>query len=560
MQFKSIFLGISIALIFAFHAPAQEITVQRYSILKTQALESTDRILSDTGKLNETERALTLAYLGERWLKEDPDRASVWFERSVDSLFFSTPKTKDERTNFVLAVNEILKILWGRNAKQFARLESVLKSTDLDIADSDRVSDVLVDLAIEAAKKEPSMAERLTLTALRIGHPAKYYRVVWEFRRNKNPRAADQLVEVALLKAKTSGNHSIIQGLIMATLPEANLSMVPPELDSPRPVKLKVLEFLASQIIRSRNSLLAGLLPSCQNEALLIKPTEAVLSNLLPERAQIVSISISDCLRESSASVLGSDESSITGKSVEELRELAEKYRSDAVLRLAYLTRAAVLASQISDHQTVIDIVDKLSEEDRLSDAEFWEQMRYESAGRLAFEKSSKKEFAIALKVLEDTPDDLRPYARTIFLLQGLRKMRQKEVELEVFRSARKEFAKSGKPFEAKLGFWLQLVKIGDELQAHLEAAEIYSEIVLAHNNESDDKSTPNFPTSALTATFTAKLLDRQLQTIQTANDRLDAARSRINANLAILTVQLEALEQLKRGIRDKKLMQNEVS
>lgn len=51
----------------------------------------TDSLIKETIKLSELDRALLFAELGDSWWKADPRQSDIWFEKSVDAIFFFSP-------------------------------------------------------------------------------------------------------------------------------------------------------------------------------------------------------------------------------------------------------------------------------------------------------------------------------------------------------------------------------------------------------------------------------------------------------------------------------------
>lgn len=507
----------------------------------------TSNLLRETTKISELERALLFAKIGDLWWKTDKNQADNYFEKSVDSIFFYSPD--DKKNEYFDTTREILSIISSRNQKQTKRLIKILSDTDKRFeADKDLNADALIKFALQIVKDNPNQAFQIGIIALQTGVPQDFYKLFWYLRRY-NQTLANQFFKEALAKAKTSPNYDMLQGVQFAVLPESNTTNFPADMSATPQQKIEVLNFLGDYLLELSAKKRVNAISSCASEAIMVSRSMRFFETLLPQKTGLVRQAIDGCLDTKSQSIFETL-TDLSGKfEVEELLDLAEKNKDDFLLRTAYLTKAVLMAHSQKKYALIIKIVNNLTEKDLNNDLDFWQMMRYEATGMLAFVQFQQNDSQGAIKTLQSIPESYQPFAGIVFIKQfPANDFSHYNFRVGILDEIRQKFIKSDRPYTEKIDYWILLVKFYSDHKLEPQAADVFKEIVQDYNEfiaeEKENKTL--IDSEDFAKAFSPKLLESQEDSIFQTVSSINQPKSRINVALTFLKISLEKYEILK--------------
>ncbi|HBR57088.1 MAG TPA: hypothetical protein DEA22_06415 [Blastocatellia bacterium] len=507
----------------------------------------TDNLIKETVKLSELDRALLFAELGDSWWKADPRQSDIWFEKSVDAIFFfSSDDTESGLSDLFQTSRKILRLIGSRNRKLASRLVGILSDMKKPSeSDKDANANALVEYALLIVKQEPTRSLQMGELALSVGLPRELYRLVWELNRN-NPKLAILLFNAALAKARNHPSYNTLQVIQISAFPEILDSNFPANLILGQGERVAALSFFAEFIIQAQVSL-ERQNTKCSNEASLVDALKNQFTAMLPTQAGIVQRAVNICLSGQSLQQQ-SLQATIKASTVEELLKLADEQNDESPLRTAYLYRAALLAYEEKRFALAIVILDGMDEKEKHDDLEFWEDIRASAAGFLAFGLYKEGDHQGWRKVLQDTPSPIRPFAQYGFIKQiPIEDISSYSSRVEILRDASKNLVNSEKSYSRKSGYWFRLIKLLAAHELYGDASDVLKDIATAFNNEAAEKSNSNLEISGaiISDSFTPELLNAQDSRLFEIVNLISKPRSRININLEFLKVVLQKYEKL---------------
>jgi len=506
----------------------------------------TSNLLRETTKISELERALLFAKLGDLWWETGKNLADNYFEKSVDGVFFYSPDSK--KKEYFDTTRKILSIISTRNQKQTQRLVKVLSDTDNRVEEDKNLNaDALIKFALQIVKDNPRQAFQLGVIALQTGVPKDFYKLFWELRRN-NQTLANYFFKEALAKAKTSPNYDMLQGIQFAVLPESNTINFPAEMSATSQQKIEVLNFLGDYLLELSAKKRVNAISSCSSEAILVSRLMRFFETLLPQKAGIVRQAIDSCVDAKNQSVFETLTNPSEKLDIDELLSLADKNKDNFLLRTAYLTKAGILANNQKKYAIVLKIVNSLTEEDLATDPEFWQALRFDAAGNLAYLQFQENDLESMRKTLQDVPASYQPFARMIFIQQlPSDDVSNYSFRVRVLDEIRQNFIQSERPFTEKSNSWFQLVKIYSKHNLEAQAADVFKEIVKSYNDfiaeEKDTKT--QIDSSEIISAFSPELIEAQENSIFQTVSVINEPQSRISAKLVFLKITLQKLDSL---------------
>lgn len=525
-------------------------TVNKRDIWKSRADTVTYSLLKETAKIDELERALLYAQIGDLWWKSDQTQSNVWFEKSADSIFFySSEDIKTNGAKYIRISGEILKIIADRNQKQSSRLTKILSEIG-NLSEDDKTinADVLIELAFETVEKNPQKAFQLGITAFRIGNPRGYAPLLLRLRRY-DAKLADRLFPTAFSATAASQDFMMLQSLKMTAFPEVVLPDIPKETYLPESLKIETLNFFADYIVHQQIKYTNKTIPNCFYEARLIAPLANQFANLLPQKLPIVQQAINVCLENQNTVTKEVNDALFTSGNIEELLSKADEVKNNTGARALYLFRAILFATEQKRFALAIKILDGMSKEEREHDAQSWDGMRYESAGGLASVQIKENDLAGAVRTLDDVPITILPFAQVISVKDcAARNAQTYAFCVEILNNARRSFIKSDKPFADKIGYWIFAVKLFAQLKLNNEAAETFQEIAKGFNNSISEKGAhtpPILPAERFASVISADLLEARENSLSESANLINEPKVRIQINLAFLTLVLKEYEKL---------------
>ncbi len=464
--------------------------VAERDLWRTRADILTRNILKNSEK-DVLNRALLMAELSDLWWASDPIQANAWIEKSVDALvFYPAQDVKDHRQEFFSVARATLSLISSHNKKQARRLDSVLsKSEDAPDADRKLNAEGLIEQALKIVKDDPRAAATLGQRALSLGFPSKANQFSWALRRN-NPELADDFVRTALASVASLPDRSKLFWLELILFPENLGSSFPATLRPPANLKVIYLSLMADYLYNSQLDFSRRASSSCSDDAAYTVKFEKWFAELLPQKLdtvrQLINICLGDQNRQIREQVTNTSESS----DFDELLKKADENQDSPLFRSNFLIKAAAAALRQKMFAKSVEILDKMTDEERKVNLEYWEDLRYAAGGHLAATRFIDGDVTGAERTLKEIPDMLRPLGNVIFVLQfSADDISSYQTCVNVLGNARAEFAKSDLAFDRKSFYWLNLVKLYSNYKMQAEASETLKEVIRAFNSSLSDNS-----------------------------------------------------------------------
>ena len=520
-------------------------------IWKVRSDTITDRIVKQTFKLDELEKAILLAKLGSLWIKSDNAKAIGFFEKSVDTIFFySSEEIKKNNQAYLGSIREILTIIANRSSKQTNRLVSILSDSEDILAENNSLNaDTLIEFALTLVKDDAVRATELGVLSFRFGQPTKFYPLFWELNK-KDQALADRFFKRTLQSAIDLPNPQIAQNLKLSIFAEGGVSVTSEQ-------RIETLRFLAIYIVQQQIKFTGKLIDKCTFEAYILASIQNQYPIYLPEKTTAVSQSIAICIADNPTPGLGKSKTGLDraeAGSVEELIKLADEAKDNLKTRTYYLFRAVSLANDQKLYQIGIDILEGMSKQERETDIPFWDTLRYSIAGGLAFQQLEESNLSGATDTLNRVPSNIRSFAKIGFAFR----CSSKNINTRNFcggkmDEALSDFPKSDKSLQEKYRFWLITVKLYSVYEQPAAASASFEALVKSLNSDLAERKENSFHLASEDAPFviSAELLESQEQTLLKAADLLEDQTSRTNVNLAFLTTSLDKVELLTKLIKE---------
>jgi hypothetical protein len=454
---------------------------------RTRADILTSNLLKDASKNDALDRALLMAQLSDLWWESDQNQANMWIEKSVDAIYFyPAEEAKAQREKFFRVTRQVLSLISAHNKKQSTRLSEILSKSE-DISDNEKNlnAEALVEQALQIVKENPNKAAELGFRAFNLGFPTNAHKLSLELQRY-NPALANQFFRVAFSNVSASPDRIKLYGMQYIAFPEGNNPNFPRNLKPPVELKTLFLNFVADYLSQLQIKFSSKLISSCSDEAVFAIKLKNYFTELLPQKSDIVRQAIDICLVNLSqeGKQLLAQTNTYKTSNVDELLNQADKIQNDTLFRANYLFKAATSANQQKLFAKSIQILEKMTDEERKIDTEFWEELRFDSGAGLAVAEFKEGNVAVADKTIKDIPDKLRPLAQVTFVLQfSPEDITCSQFCVELLSDARRGIVKSELPFTRKSSYWLNLVKSYSNYQLQTEAAEVFREIVVAFNS-----------------------------------------------------------------------------
>lgn len=530
--------------------PQVEDLVTQMSIWRVRADAFTDRIEKQTFKIDELEKAVLFAKLGKLWAESDKNKAIGFFEKSVDTLFFySSEEIRKNNQAYLESIRETLTILANRSPRQTKRLISILSDSEKVLSENNQLSsDTLIEFALAIVKDDAVQATELGILSFRFGQPTKFYQLFWELSK-ANPSLTDRFFRRIIQAATDSPNPQIAQNLKLSIFHENHVSGTIEQ-------RKETLRFLANFINQQQIKYTAKLIDKCIFEAYILASVQDQYPTYLPEKTNAVKQSIALCIADNPTPGLGKSRTGLDqteASSVEELIKLADEAKDNLKNRTYYLFRAVALANDQKIYRIGIEILNGMSKQERATDIEFWDTLRYSSAGGLAFQQLEEGDPAAATDTLNAVPSNTRSFAKVGFAFRcSTKDIGSREFCIGKIDEAVSDFPKSDKLLAEKYRFWLLTIKLYAEYGQLSSASASFEALVKRLNVDLAERKDNSFhlATDESPIAISAELLESQEQTLLKAVDLLDDSSSRTNVNLAFLITALDKIEKLKKLIK----------
>lgn len=517
----------------------------------------TNNLLRDAAKTDALDRALLIAQLSDSWWESEQTQANTWIEKSVDTIvFYPSAEAKQQRAKYLDTAREVLALIFTRNRKQASRLTDILSKPEEDVPDNERQfnSEALITQALGIVKTNPAAATKLALRAFSLRFPTNAWKLALELRRN-NPNLANQIFSAAFSTLSTAPDTQKMHAMIRIAFPDLDNSDFPPKLLPPRELRISFLNFVADYLYQRQLKFSSKAIPSCSNEATLAGKLRTYFSEWLPLKSEMVEHSVNICVSKQTKQLLNRFDAATND--VDELLKEADRIEGEPVVRANFLIRAALAALVQNKFATAIEILEKMTDDERKVAGDFWDEIRVVSAARLAVVEFKEGDIAGANKTLRKLSDARRPLGQIGFVYQF-----SPEDEacyqfcVDLLNESRAGITKSELPFPKKTSEWLTLVKLYSRYKLQTEAAEVFKEMVIAFNSSKLDDDTA---LNHLISESKRIVPDFALSLFETNEDRMVEAVSLISdqkvrreLNLQFLKVMLEKYRLLKVELEKK--------
>jgi hypothetical protein len=518
----------------------------------------TSNLLKNASKSDALDRALLLAQLSNLWWESERNQANTWIQKSVDAIaFLPAEEVKQQRAKFFQVTRQVLALISTHNKKQSNRLVQILGDSGKETADKETKlnAEAVIEQALRLVNTDAARAAELGRLALALEFPSNAYKLAWDLRRN-NSDLANQFVRAALSSASTAPTTAKLYGLQRMVFPEHGNASVPANLLPTRELKISFLSFVAELLRQRQLAFSSKQIRSCSDEAVFTMRLKSSFAELLPEKAPMVDQAIEICLanvKPQTKQLLNQD---LQKTDVEEMLKEADGIQNDPMARGRYLLNAAFAAVQQKKLPLAIQILEKMNDDERKVDVEFWEDLRLDAGAALAVAEFKEGDVPRAQKTLKDLPEPLRSLGQISFVVQiSPQDLTCSQFCTDLLNEARRSIGKSELRFGRKSSYWLLLTKLYSEFKLQTEAAETFREMVTAFNSARTDGNASNndvLSSQLLTETkrvvpgFSLKLFEEKQDSLFESVELLNDQQLRTHIKLEFLRMSLGQYQALK--------------
>lgn len=519
----------------------------------------THALLKDASNIDALDRAVLMAQLSALWWESERTPANTWLEKSVDTIaFYPDEEVKAQRERFFRVTRQVLALISTHNKKQSTRLVRILSAAENDIPDKEKKlnAEALIEQALRIVKTDAPQATKLGLLGLALDFPPNAYKLAWDLRRY-NSDLANQFFRVALSNVSTAPQTAKLYGLQRIAFPEHGNPNFPAQFLPPRESRISFLNFVAEYLHQRQLAFSSKTIRSCADEAVFTTGLKDSFTEVLPQKSQMVEQAIEICLsnlKPQTKQLL--DPKNAETNNFEGLLKQADGIQGDPLLRGRYLLNAALVATQQKKFALSVQVLDKMNDEERKVDFDFWQDLRLDSGVGLAVAEFKEGDVPRASKTLKDLPDALRALGQITFVSQ----IPQEDVSCSQFctdllNEARRDIVKSDLLFVRKSSYWLNLVKLYSGYKQHTEAADAFKEMVKAFNAAKTRENAANngalssrliADTKRIIPGFSLTLFETKEDSMFDSIRLLNDERVRKQINLELLRMILHKYQSLK--------------
>jgi tetratricopeptide (TPR) repeat protein len=396
--------------------PAQSETpaqIDEHELWLVRSQNITNDVLKDAGDLSSRQRAVLYAKLAQRWWRVDARRATTWIVNAIEAVEqVPNKETTAERKERLEAARVLLAIVTPLDQKFTKRLLTVL--TDKSTGNGHfEVADALIDAALAIVKDDPKRAAELGALALRTDAPNNLDSLLIPLRRSE-PKLADSLFMQALALVKQNPRGMLSNSLMYVAFPvQRGLSgdiPVPPDL-----LRIELLQFYVTLITNSMAE--SGDQNLTCGTVSWLAPLFSEIERLIPKQMPVVRQAINRCQSTAPLAQQLIDDATRSQPldTVESLLKAALDAK-DPQVSTVYTFRAASLAAQRKDYELAIKILEDMPKEAREFMNESWTSWRWNWASDGAVEHYKNGRFREMNLILDATPQDLQPFAKAAFV------------------------------------------------------------------------------------------------------------------------------------------------
>jgi hypothetical protein len=525
--------------------------ISSYDLWLVRSQTITGDLIKDSADLSNSERAVLWARLGAKWWRDDPEKARSWMLKGIE-IVESVPNKENpaEQRERLTTTRRLLQIVAPLDEKLNVRLVALLKQDAEAEPPTERAAnaDALIQTAILLVELDPKRAAELGMLALRIGPPTDMTRLLWKLREN-DLKLADVLFGQALAKAREAPDGSFLFSLVTSVFPEHFTEGFTPA----RPVatdamRRDILTAYVGQLQANRSDAEIRDYPCMR--VISIAPLVPEFDRLLPEQGIILRQSISQCqsLHPLARQRVDDAVREQPLNTVDDLLKAGDD-AEDMKVRTVYQFRAASLASQQSDYDWALKILDQMSSESREFMSGAWVNIRWDWAATSALRHLKKGDVQGMRLIIDAVPKDLQAYAKIAFI-DRLPTDRDRDTDptLEFLSEARRGLGRPSLSNEDP-SWYFALLKLTVKHQPS-EATAVLKEAVAAINRADDAEAKKDnrdnrnwFDGSEV---LSAPLFEIDEYAVREAISTISSANTRVQIRLELLRVCLDRMRTSK--------------
>jgi len=518
-----------------------------YELWRVRAQTITDDLLKDATELTPNRQAVLWARLARLWWRDDSSKSAIWIGNAIDVVERVPNKENvDSRRQRLETARLLLQIVGPLDQKQSKRLLTILTKDVESITDAERAENVdgLLNAAVALVAQDPKRAVDVAAMALRLGQPNDIATFLFNLRR-RDVKLADDFLAQVLALAKQNPTPQLLNSLTDASYPAqraigANIA-VPPD-----PLRTELLQvdlaYLNANPINAENQ---GAV--CLSVGGFIAPLLSEFDRLVPQQAVVVRQAVSKCqslspLPQQRINDAASDQPLNT---VDALLKAAADAKDEKV-RTVYEFRAAMLAKEKKDYELALKILDDMSKESREFMATSWDAYRWDWAALAALEHYKQGRLLEMTLVLNAVPSGLQAFAKAAFVDRFVpKKNDESNPALQFLSEARTGLRKSNLPESEKYSWYFGLLRLTLKYQPE-EANAAFKEAIASLNRAqqaNDKEGQPNtLNTTELAKTLPASLLEMDEFAVKEGIASVTSVETRAQLRLELLNGTLERM------------------
>lgn len=501
-------------------------------------------IENDISFLTITNKVTFLGQLGRLWWITNPEYAKTFVKKAISLTDFSQTEDKSLRNEKIAATRKLLNILVSFDSVSANKLAMRLKElSEADLSDqvSALNSDTLLNAALSILQNDPKTAFQFGLASLDYGIVPKTNLLLVQLSL-KDKTHAGQLLEKAVFIANRDSNTNAINTFISMTFIALKGEKFTDQ------AQKALLNALYDQIVREQDYQ-----KSCDSTLWGLNAI-TFYDKFFPKKASLIRQRVFSCrvgLDKSAQNFIDEKTSEAPPKTVDELLRAAEETK-DLSEKYQFLMSAINLLAEEKDFERAISILDEIREEDReslgyIGDMLLWDDLRWSYALEASRIFIKKDDLASATKIIERTPEKLRPILQ-IRLAEKSLQDKNRELAFSFAESARKNITKiENKALVAEIS--LDLVNVIATIAPN-DALLVFRETIKLINNADgsfEKNESREFETGKDIISLPKIFLEDDVAVLNEISD-LSSRKSRIRFKLGLLSSSIKHYESLLRS------------
>jgi hypothetical protein len=436
-------------------------------------------IIREIEGLERKDQARYYVQLGDVLWESDQKEANIWLSKGTELASNQTVEYENNNKKLSALWNSLINVLEKDKVKSDKIISEIRKmaSEKFDNPKDANETFILIADQILSRINDENTAFEFAMISLKsekpviVWHSSEFFRLLNHINQNLADKYFNEMIKVAKLKE----NSHLVS--VLAYIADKRLLGNVPFKQLSEPTEKNLLEFL---------------LPFIQNNALELKNKKKndcypILNygirflegykRLLPEKSLIVEDAINVCQNADIESWKKPDFAKRNRKTSQDYLDLAKEI-TDKRIKTNYLHSASSLASKEGNHKLGISILDSIDTEFR---DESWVNSKIDLLSNLVKELYSKNDFPEITKIINDTPEDYRPYI-IVHSLQSFsfQNQNQKELVSTLLRQAKIDFNKIDKFTENKLKAFHSPTQFGNLVKYYVKLG-LYEEAIATH-------------------------------------------------------------------------------